>query len=896
MKHIFQIYRNDWVRIFKVPMALFLVVGLMILPSLYAWFNIKASWDPYSNTKDIEIAVVNKDEGTFIHKGKINKKIDVGEEVVKSLKENKDLGWKFVSEKEAQRGVRHGDYYASLVIPKDFSKKIGTVLEENPQKPQIYYSVNEKINAVAPKITSKGASNVTEQVSEKFVKTATKSMFEEFNRIGIELEQELPTIRNFENRVFVLEEKLPEIEDMGNKALEIEQKLPEIREQGQKVVELEEKLPEIQAAGQSVLKIEKELPKVKEAGNEIIELQKKLPEIKSAGDRVVEIDQNFYKIEEGLNKALEDAKKANEIVTKAQSTLPTIENIANKGSEFAQGLNEFLEKNEGAFNEVAPVIKQNLVLLNQTAKDVAGVTEELKNVNDENRATYIETLSALETRLSSGIDAADRTVDLLTKLNEYTGNNALAGVINRVNNVKDSFTNQREAVVNIENALKRGEQPSSEALDRLNTLATDANNTLSNVLTNYDSSIVPAVNSGLDKLTENAKNANNAVQTAKEKLPDIKGVLNDASSGLQYGQQELTSLQERLPTIRDRIHEAATTISSKMDDFTNAVNSGAAFVQNDLPAVEAQIHKAADFVNNDLPEAEKEIQKAADLVQTKLPEVEETVHKVANLVRDDLPDLEDSVKNAADKIRDFEGENDLGDIIELLKNDVQKESDFFTSPVQLKEDKQFPIPNYGSAMTPFYTALCLWVGGLLLISLLRVDVEDVQEGTKGMHIYFGRLLTFLTIGFFQALIVTLGDLFILGSYVAEPTAFVLSAIFISMVFLTIIYTFVSVFGNIGKAFAIILLVLQISGSGGTFPIQTTPPFFQAINPFLPFTYAIGLLRETTGGIVRDIMIHDILLLALFLFIAILLAFLLKKPLSGWAVNVAKKAKESKIIH
>lgn len=132
-----------------------------------------------------------------------------------------------------------------MLIPKDFSAKIATILEENPQKPEIDYSVNEKINAIAPKITTTGASGVVAQVSENFVKTASEAIFTIFNEVGIKLEQELPTIRNIENRIFELEKRLPDIEQAGNKALAFEKKLPEIRKQSEKVIELEKKLPEI---------------------------------------------------------------------------------------------------------------------------------------------------------------------------------------------------------------------------------------------------------------------------------------------------------------------------------------------------------------------------------------------------------------------------------------------------------------------------------------------------------------------------------------------------------------------------------------------------------------------------------------------------------------------------
>ncbi|HLO12615.1 MAG TPA: YhgE/Pip domain-containing protein, partial [Pseudoneobacillus sp.] len=147
MQKIWHIYKTDWVNIFRVPTVLFLIVALMVLPSAYAWINIKSMWDPYSNTSGIKVAVTNEDTGAEL-KGK---RINVGNEIISTLKANHKLGWVFVKQDKAVHGVKSGKYYAYLLIPKDFSQKLTSILEINPQKPKIEFGVNEKINAVAPK-------------------------------------------------------------------------------------------------------------------------------------------------------------------------------------------------------------------------------------------------------------------------------------------------------------------------------------------------------------------------------------------------------------------------------------------------------------------------------------------------------------------------------------------------------------------------------------------------------------------------------------------------------------------------------------------------------------------------------------------------------------------------
>lgn len=118
----------------------------------------------------------------------------------------------------------------------------------------------------------------------------------------------------------------------------------------------------------------------------------------------------------------------------------------------------------------------------------------------------------------------------------------------------------------------------------------------------------------------------------------------------------------------------------------------------------------------------------------------------------------------------------------------------------------------------------------------------------------------------------------------------------SIIFTFIVYTLVSVFGNVGNGASIILLVLQISGAGGVYPIQVTPLFFQLINPFLPITFAISLLREATGWIVRETVTMDLTILFLFILLAILIGIFLKGPINKKVKFIVELSKKSKIIH
>jgi len=182
-------------------------------------------------------------------------------------------------------------------------------------------------------------------------------------------------------------------------------------------------------------------------------------------------------------------------------------------------------------------------------------------------------------------------------------------------------------------------------------------------------------------------------------------------------------------------------------------------------------------------------------------------------------------------------------------------------------------------MAALYTMLALWVGGTILNSALPVDVKNPENIYKSYHIYFGRLLTFLSVGIFQALIMALENIFLLHVYIVNKLWFVLLSIFIGIVFVTITYTLRSVFGNIGNGISMVLLVLQISSSGATFPVGMTSHFFQAISPFMPFTHAVSILREAIGGMITEIVIKNVLALIIYILISFCIALFLKRTLS-----------------
>lgn len=219
LKKPFEIFIEDIKNIRRVPFVIILLLGLSILPSFYAWFNLSSTWDPYNNTQGIKIAVVNEDKGAKVE----GKHINVGDQLVEQLKKNDKFGWEFVNRKKADDGVEKGDYYASIYLHKTFSDEVTSIYHKKPKKAVIDYKVNEKLNAIAPKMTNAGASSIVDSLNKEFGENATQALLKEANQVGLDLENELPTLSKIKNAVYTAEDNLPKIEEFKEKVIEIDE-------------------------------------------------------------------------------------------------------------------------------------------------------------------------------------------------------------------------------------------------------------------------------------------------------------------------------------------------------------------------------------------------------------------------------------------------------------------------------------------------------------------------------------------------------------------------------------------------------------------------------------------------------------------------------------------------
>lgn len=893
-----------------------------------------------------------------------------------------------------------------IYLHKTFSDEVTSIYHKKPKKAVIDYKVNEKLNAIAPKMTNAGASSIVDSLNKEFGENATQALLKEANQVGLDLENELPTLSKIKNAVYTAEDNLPKIEEFKEKVIEIDEHQDDITKYKDEFEALGNYKGDINEGVTKINEVNSKMGDINQAAQLITKLNAKMPEIESALAKANKIQQQFPKINKGVPQGIEATEKALAAINKAEQYLPKLnrkldqyEADAKKAQEKTEKANEKLkddqdkEKKDTKDNKAKPEQsteepqqsseeenkadnqtdqnaeeqesdkeqadtskeeteekastedqdKENDIVTTQQAYDEEDTHKEendqaSKNVLtdqelNEMKSALSESLTALadysneqatmnkkdlesmqainqsilmsqdskqladtvknnQSRLKQGVAFNNSMIDILNELQKSEGIDT-SSAISQFESANKDLQSVINGQSNLINALNNGKSGKEEvlALDKL----IDSNLvSLDNLLKYTSSDFKTTLMEGVNQIDQALTKGIDDISKIRSSMNMIDNVIQTGKSSLQNGHDLLVSINNELPELERKFNNINEVAQTNFPKFKEQVGKGAYYVENELPNVQSEVKKLAQFSNNDLPTMIDKYDRAVQLIDDNLPEAQKEIHDLAEFARNDLPSIEEDIKKAAKKVREIDKDDTVHELIKLLKNDLKKQADIIAHPIELKEESLFSVPNYGTASTPFYTSLAIWVGALLLSNLLTTDIKnpEIKQKYSLRETFVGKSFIFIIIGVIQSIIVSLGDMFILGAAIDNRLLFILLSVLVSIVFISIVYTLVSLFGNVGKALAIVIMVLQIAGGGGTFPIQVTPKFFQAIHPYLPFTYAVDALREAVGGVVPEILIYNLICLALFGVVIFTIGFIVKPILDPWKKKTIKRAEDS----
>ncbi len=519
-------------------------------------------------------------------------------------------------------------------------------------------------------------------------------------------------------------------------------------------------------------------------------------------------------------------------------------------------------------------LKKAIIALDEHM-DVVNFALESVNSNSKNLTEYLKSIQSTLPQVTSGINA-------VADSNMSTSEN--------IANIKDNLNNSFDGIKSTLNQINNENNQIKDIVSSLNNSDSISKNTIENAISQIDKQINNS-KSQIDSIIKYLDQFNNIKPNEK-----ITKLIND----LNKIKDQLSNEQDQLATLKSKLDGSVESMKSTLDSINSTTSNLSSNVNNAINSYDSEVRPALNNTADSLVTATKD---AATLVGSSKGLVQAVndmlgyASKGSNLTAEMTKDLDSKLNQFKDVIHILSTElkkvndDDLDSIIAILQSKPQLMGNYISNPFNLKSEPIYPIANYGSGMAPIYTTLALWVGGIVLVSLLKTEAKGCNDLTIKER-YIGKMITFVFLAMIQGFIVALGDKFVLGVQTENLFLFIFTAVLSSAVFTIILYTLVSLFGNIGKAIGIVMMVMQIAGSGGTYPIQVDPLIFRILQPFFPFTYTLSNLREAIAGPLLSTVMFNVVILIGFAVLSILIGYFLKEKLNNTVTKFEKEFKES----
>ena len=318
-----------------------------------------------------------------------------------------------------------------------------------------------------------------------------------------------------------------------------------------------------------------------------------------------------------------------------------------------------------------------------------------------------------------------------------------------------------------------------------------------------------------------------------------------------------------------------------------------------IPVTDRDLRRQLDTVVSEVSDAMdgvKSLSADAKAMRAALSDTTAALSVTMEQLRPAAERMVNALSDTIDKLEGMTAGEYMDMLLEILGGDPAAYSRYFPEMVQTTVNKVYPIENYGSAMAPFYTTLAIWVGGVILSSLVKIHART--EGLidpRPAELYFGRYLFFFLLSQIQAAVIVTGDLYLLKIQCLHPGLLYLTASLTAFTFSLLIYSLAIAFGDVGKAVVVVIMVMQIAGSSGTFPIELLPEIYQKIYRFFPFPYAIDAMRECICGLYGDYYMTQLAFLLLFAAAALLIGLLVRRPFMGLNHFMEEKLEETELL-
>lgn len=808
--------KQEWKNILKNHWIQIVLVALILIPSIYTVVFLGSMWDPYGNSGDLPVAVVNKDKAVEYN----DKKLDVGDQLVKKLKDNDSLDFHFVNSKEANKGLKNGDYYMVITIPSNFSKNATTLLDKNPKKMVLNYTTNPGTNYVASKMDDSAIAKIKAEVSASVTKTYAETIFTSIGTMSDGFAEASDGTQQ-------LSDGMTQLED-GNKTISDNLKV---------------------LASSSLT--------FKDGTNTLTK------GLKDYTNGVVTVNNGIYQLKTGVG----TLGSATPTLASGVSDLNTGAQALNKGvsdytagvSQALVGVNQLVENNtalnagvkalgEGAEKlvagnqQVVDGVKKLQENLETSKKTMASSQDSLTQLSDgktslDNYATLIKTLNAsgdaqkqgiASKLLTSGMSRAE--IDAYDLTNYFPVDKYKDGVASYMDSVATYTTGASTAINTLSSSTKSSLNDLDVALNG-GTL-TDGTKVPTGLVSGTQT-----VQAGLNEV--NAK-VNGGKYVTVDNDGNIKQVTVDSKDALVAGVQAYTagvdSLQKGLTQIADN-NTALTSGATALADGTSKLNSNVPELTKGITALTSGVDQLATGTST-LVSNNATLMNGANQLSDGAGQISDGASKLAA----GSDTLGDGIKSAAD------GVTTLNDALksgaeESKIDSTDKTTDMVATPVETSHKEISKVENNGHAMAPYMMSVGLYVT-CLAFALMYPIRHGIKKAENAWKYWASKATVMYTVSTLAA-IVMVTALRLINRF--EPVNLGLTyllAILVSAAFMSLVMLLSLTTGFIGDFLLLVFMIVNLGGSAGTYPLDTGPAIYKAIHKFVPYTYSVDGFRKT----------------------------------------------------
>ena len=886
------------------------LLGIMFIPFLYSVFFLKSVWDPYGNVDKLPVAVVNDDRPVTFQ----DKQLDVGDQLVANMKKQDGLEWHFVSAQKAKEGMSHHKYYMVVTVPKNFSKNAATVLNDKPQKMNLKYQTNDSLNYIGQVITKETAGQLKNKVSKTVSTAYADTMFGVVKQVGAgfgkaakgavklsdgskALSNGLTTytagVKNLNDGVMTLhagvEPLSAGIVQLADGSLVLDKGLhtytaavSQVNHGAQALragtVPLASGVSQLQNGAQTLnVGINQYTGAVGQLNGGLQQLAGNSKQLQQAAGRLSQLPQGVAAtyvlgntVSDSVGVLTGHLKEQLPKITAAQNlnslmTSENMEQLTNLGetaddmktkiTKFSTQLGGLTEQlNSIGANDQDSAVKAQQVLAvieklpAQQQEQMAGSQEDLKQIqkNSQENGETLENIRAIQgtvdgakTELASAKEALAVLSGLTDQIKQLSAGMNSQGETMDVATMKKQLDALESAASQLKSAsTKLNARVNGQKSNETYHYPTDRDQIRVQISQIADQSSLPTMLNGLTKYTNGVKTAANGASQLNQNGTQLRGGASQLNGGL-------TAMGAQVPTLVGGINTLANG-TSQLNANGGQLVSGADTLAGGIGQLNAQVPTLVNGIDT-LANGSAQLAGNSD-----------KLNGASGQVAKGTGTLSKSLKDGAKEVNS----TNLG----------KRNAQMFAAPTRLQHSNYSKVPNYGFALAPYMLSVALYVGALVfnLVYPLRKMGGDDSTANE----WFGSKAA---IGGVVAVANALVELLLMMAVGLTPQnvgGFLLNGIMFSLAAMYIVMLLSIAFDNPGRFIGMILLVIQLGASGGSFPIEITTGmngFFQAINPFLPMTWSVYSFRESlTGGFGSGQITQSFLILLIFIVVSLVL--------------------------